>query len=272
MAQLLGALVVLAGDRLVALAAQLVEPLLQAQRLGAGGERAQPYPGARLVEQLDRLAGQDRPDRKRSASSAAASSASSVIRTWWCASYRSRRQDRMPTVSTTPGSRTGTGWKRSAAAGSAASTARWPSGVVAAISGRSERARTGHSGVSACGPSTACRSATNSSRRSPQVRISSSSRATRSAASPRRSGPPSRAGTSSATIRAPRSGSGTAPLTTRWAIAATIARLPTPGSPTSSGRSRCRRESTSITCSISSSRPMTGSRSPCRARSVRSWP
>ena len=54
----------------------------------------------------------------RSDSSAAATSASSVKRTWWCASYRSRRPRRIATVSSTLGSGTSTGWNRRASAAS----------------------------------------------------------------------------------------------------------------------------------------------------------
>ncbi len=52
----------------------------------------------------------------------------------------------------------------------------------------------------------------------------------------------------------------------------TIAVLPTPASPSSTGLFFVRRQSTCITRSISSSRPMTGSSLPSRARSVRSRP
>ena len=50
----------------------------------------------------------------------------------------------------------------------------------------------------------------------------------------------------------------------------TIAVLPTPGSPMSTGLFLVRRESTWMTRRISSSRPMTGSSLPLRAGSVRS--
>ena len=64
---------------------------------------------------------------------------------------------------------------------------------------------------------------------------------------------------SSATTRTPRSASGTSPSATRWAMPSAIAVLPTPGSPTSTGLFLVRRASTSSTCSISTSRPITGS-------------
>jgi hypothetical protein len=63
---------------------------------------------------------------------------------------------------------------------------------------------------------------------------------------------------------------GTSPLITRWARPSTIAVLPTPGSPMSTGLFLVRRCSTWIVRRISSSRPITGSSLPSRARSVRS--
>ena len=74
---------------------------------------------------------------------------------------------------------------------------------------------------------------------------------------------------SSATSSRFRSDSGTSPLTMRWASPSTMAVLPTPGSPISTGLFLVRRESTCITRRISSSRPMTGSSFPFRASSVR---
>ena len=64
--------------------------------------------------------------------------------------------------------------------------------------------------------------------------------------------------------------SGTSPATIRWARPSTIAVLPTPGSPISTGLFLVRRDSTWTTRRISVSRPMTGSILPSRARSVRS--
>ena len=58
----------------------------------------------------------------------------------------------------------------------------------------------------------------------------------------------------------------------RWARPSTIAVLPTPGSPMSTGLFLVRRERTWMTRRISSSRPMTGSSLPCSAASVRSRP
>ena len=65
---------------------------------------------------------------------------------------------------------------------------------------------------------------------------------------------------------------GTSPETIRCARPSTIAVLPTPGSPISTGLFLVRRERISTVCSISSARPTTGSSRPERAASVRSCP
>ncbi len=64
--------------------------------------------------------------------------------------------------------------------------------------------------------------------------------------------------------------SGTSPLTMRCASPSTIAVLPTPGSPISTGLFLVRRCSTWMVRRISSSRPITGSSLPDEARAVRS--
>src|SRR5436190_19778550 len=66
--------------------------------------------------------------------------------------------------------------------------------------------------------------------------------------------------------------SGTSPWIMRSANPSTIAVLPTPGSPISTGLFFVRRDSTWMTRRISSSRPITGSSLPCSAASVRSRP
>ena len=75
---------------------------------------------------------------------------------------------------------------------------------------------------------------------------------------------------SSERTRRPLSPSGTSPSTIRCASPSTIAVLPTPGSPMSTGLFLVRRWRTWMVRRISSSRPMTGSSLPCSARSVRS--
>ena len=77
---------------------------------------------------------------------------------------------------------------------------------------------------------------------------------------------------SSAITRRSRSDSGMSPDTIRWARPSTIAVLPTPGSPISTGLFLVRRERTWITRRISSSRPITGSSLPSSAACVRSRP
>jgi hypothetical protein len=54
----------------------------------------------------------------------------------------------------------------------------------------------------------------------------------------------------------------------RWASPSTMAVLPTPGSPISTGLFLVRRCNTCTVRRISSSRPITGSSLPCSARSV----
>ncbi len=66
--------------------------------------------------------------------------------------------------------------------------------------------------------------------------------------------------------------SGTSPSTMRRARPSTMAVLPTPGSPISTGLFLVRRDSTWMVRRISSSRPMTGSSLPLRASAVRSRP
>src|ERR1019366_7146920 len=92
----------------------------------------------------------------------------------------------------------------------------------------------------------------------------------RSSNSPRYLAPATRAPMSRAQSILFFNDSGTSPRTMRCAMPSTIAVLPTPGSPMSTGLFFVLRESTCITRRISSSRPMTGSIFPLRAASVRS--
>ena len=85
----------------------------------------------------------------------------------------------------------------------------------------------------------------------------------RSSNSPRNFAPAIIEPMSMATILLFLSDSGTSPLTMRRARPSTMAVLPTPGSPMSTGLFFVRRESTCMTRRISSSRPMTGSILPC---------
>ena len=77
---------------------------------------------------------------------------------------------------------------------------------------------------------------------------------------------------SSAKIVLSFSPSGTSPRTIRCASPSTIAVLPTPGSPTSTGLFFVLRDRIWITRRISASRPMTGSSLPVRASTTRSRP
>ncbi len=92
----------------------------------------------------------------------------------------------------------------------------------------------------------------------------------RSSNSPRYFAPASSSAMSSTRTRLSLSESGTSPATMRCARPSTIAVLPTPGSPISTGLFLVRRCSTWIARRISSSRPITGSSLPLLARSVRS--
>ncbi|EXE16584.1 hypothetical protein J558_3295 [Acinetobacter baumannii 1106579] len=74
----------------------------------------------------------------------------------------------------------------------------------------------------------------------------------------------------SSTRRLSRKVSGTSPATMRCASPSTMAVLPTPGSPISTGLFFLRRASTSMVVSISCARPITGSSLPSCAILVRS--
>ena len=91
----------------------------------------------------------------------------------------------------------------------------------------------------------------------------------RSSNSPLYLAPAIRAPISRATTCLPCSVSGISPEIILWASPSTIAVLPTPGSPMSTGLFLVRRLSTWITRRTSSSRPITGSSLPCLAKSVR---
>ena len=99
--------------------------------------------------------------------------------------------------------------------------------------------------------------------------ISRSTALRRSSNSPRYFAPATIAPMSSATTSLSFSDVGTSPATMRCARPSTMAVLPVPGSPMSTGLFFVRRDSTWMTRRISSSRPMTGSSLPSRARSVR---
>ena len=169
-------------------------------------------------------------------------------------------------------------WNRRSSAPSFSMYLRYSSRVVAPMHWTSPRARAGLSTFEASiapsappAPTSVCSSSMN--------RIVFLARRTsfmtaliRSSNWPRYLVPATIIARSSTTIRRSRSSSGTLPSMIIWARPSTIAVLPTPASPRSTGLFLVRRESTWTTRSISFWRPMTGSSLPCRARSVRSRP
>ncbi len=182
-------------------------------------------------------------------------------------------------MSATDGSPTKTGWKRRSSAASFSMCLRYSSSVVAPIARSSPRASIGLSMFAAStapsaapAPTIVCSSSMKRMSSPAAFWISVSTAFSRSSNSPRYFEPASIAPMSSAQTRLPFRPSGTSPATIRCASPSTIAVLPTPGSPISTGLFFVRRESTWITRRISSSRPMTGSSFPLSASSVRSRP
>src|SRR5258708_34577420 len=183
----------------------------------------------------------------------------------------------MAIVSSTDGSATITGWKRRSRAGSFSMCLRYSSSVVAPTARSSPRASIGFSMLPASiapsaapAPTIVCSSSMKTMTWPAACLISSRTAFKRSSNSPRYLEPATIPLRSSAMTRLPWSDSGTSPPAIRWARPSTIAVLPTPGSPISTGLFFVRRLSTWITRRISSSRPMTGSSLPCSAVSVRS--
>mmetsp|Transcript_6214 Transcript_6214/g.25127 ORF Transcript_6214/g.25127 Transcript_6214/m.25127 type:complete len:342 (-) Transcript_6214:2506-3531(-) len=203
--------------------------------------------------------------------------AGSVISTPWCTSYFSCRPRRMAIVASTLGSSTSTFWKRRSSAASFSTYLRYSSKVVAPMQCSSPRARAGLSILPASMAPSALPAPTMVWISSMNRMVWPSSWATslstpfrRSSKSPRYFAPASSSAMSSTSTRLFFRESGTSPLTMRWARPSTMAVLPTPGSPISTGLFLLRRCSTWMARRISSSRPMTGSSLPWRARSVRS--
>ena len=182
-------------------------------------------------------------------------------------------------VSSTDGSPTYTCWKRRSSAGSFSTYLRYSSRVVAPIMRSSPRASIGLIMLPASiapsappAPTMVCSSSTNVMTSPAESVISLSTAFSRSSNSPRYFAPASRAAMSSEMSRLFLRPSGTSPSAMRRARPSTIAVLPTPGSPMRTGLFLVRRLNTWITRRISSSRPMTGSILPSRARLVRSCP
>src|SRR2546421_2894079 len=186
---------------------------------------------------------------------------------------------RIAIVSSGDGSPTSTGWKRRSSAASFSMCLRYSSSVVAPTARSSPRASIGFRRLAAStapsaapAPTIVCSSSMNRITWPLASAISLRTAFSRSSNSPRYLAPATSAPMSSAITRRSRSDSGTSFETIRCARPSTIAVLPTPGSPISTGLFLVRRESTWIQRRISSSRPMTGSSLPCSAASVRPRP
>ncbi len=180
-------------------------------------------------------------------------------------------------MSSTVGWLTNTGWNRRASAASFSTCLRYSSSVVAPMQCSSPRASAGFSRLEASiapsalpAPTRVCISSMNRMIPPSAAVVSESTAFSRSSNSPRYLAPAISAPMSSESSRLSRIDSGTSPLTMRSARPSTMAVLPTPGSPISTGLFLVRRESTCMVRRISSSRPITGSSLPFRAASVRS--
>ena len=201
----------------------------------------------------------------------------SEIRTPWWTSYFSLMPRRIEMVSSTEGSSTITGWKRRASAASFSTCLRYSSRVVAPTQCSSPRASAGLSRLEASiapsdlpAPTNVCISSMNRMIE-PSAAITSPSTAfSRSSNSPRYFAPAMRLPMSRLSNFLSLRLSGTSPLTMRRARPSTMAVLPTPGSPISTGLFLVRLASTWMVRRISSSRPITGSILSSRAAWVRS--
>ena len=121
-------------------------------------------------------------------------------------------------------------------------------------------------------PTMVCSSSMNRMMRPSESFTSRSTAFKRSSNSPRYFAPASMEAMSSVMMSRSFRLDGTSPLTMRCARPSTMAVLPVPGSPMSTGLFFVRRESTWMVRRISSVRPMTGSSLPSRACWVRFWP
>jgi len=180
-------------------------------------------------------------------------------------------------VASTLGSSTITFWKRRSRAGSFSMYLRYSSKVVAPIQCNSPRARAGLSILPASmapsplpAPTIVWISSIKMMVRPSSLATSLNTALRRSSNSPRYLAPAKSKAISKTSTRLSLRVSGTSPLTMRWAKPSTIAVLPTPGSPIRTGLFLPRRCRICIVRRISSSRPITGSSLPKRARSVKS--
>ncbi|MNR28219.1 hypothetical protein D3C85_1455340 [compost metagenome] len=154
-------------------------------------------------------------------------------------------------VSSTVGSATNTFWNRRSSAASFSMYWRYSSSVVAPTQCSSPRARAGFSMFPASiapsalpAPTIVCNSSINRMTLPSCFDRSLSTPFKRSSNSPRYFAPATSEPISSANTRRPFSPSGTSPLTIRCASPSTMAVLPTPGSPISTGLFLVRRCST----------------------------
>ena len=201
------------------------------------------------------------------------------MRTPWWISYFSFRPRRIEIVSSTLGWSTSTGWNRRASAASFSMYLRYSSSVVAPMACSSPRASAGLRMLLASieppvapAPTMVCSSSMNSTTVPPDASTSLRTALRRSSNSPRYLAPATIALMSSSMISRSRRVLGTSPATMRCARPSTMAVLPVPGSPMSTGLFFVRRDRTWMVWRISSMRPMTGSSLPSRARSVRLRP
>ena len=172
-----------------------------------------------------------------------------------------------------------TGWKRRSRAASFSMYLRYSSSVVAPIQCSSPRASMGFSILEASiapsaapAPTRVCSSSIKRITLLSTFITSFKTAFRRSSNSPRNLAPATSAPRSRVTTCLSASVLGISPRTIRCARPSTIAVLPTPGSPISTGLFFVRRLNTWMMRRISSSRPITGSSLPCCASSVKLRP
>ena len=208
---------------------------------------------------------------------AAAIKALSRILTPWWTSYFSFKPLKIEIVSSTDGSSTRTGWKRRSKAGSFSIYLRYSLIVVAPIVLNSPLASIGFNKFPASiepsvapAPTTVCNSSINITISPFDSWTSFNTAFKRSSNSPLNFAPATNAPKSKDISLTSFKLSGTSPLIILWAKPSTIAVLPTPGSPIRTGLFFVLLFKTWIILLTSSSRPITGSNLPLRARSVKS--
>ena len=182
-------------------------------------------------------------------------------------------------VSSTEGSPTMTGWKRRSNALSFSMYFLYSFRVVAPMQRSSPLAIIGFRRLPASmapsvapAPTTVCTSSMNSKICPSDLTTSLRTDFSLSSNSPRYLAPATRAPISRENSVLFFRDSGTSPATIRRARPSTMAVLPTPGSPISTGLFLVRRDKISMVRRISSSLPITGSSLPCLATWVRSLP